>query len=726
MPVYNNNESDERVNEGKDLAQGTFNELNSGIQDIGNDFMEHYGGRTRTTGGTAEAGGAATDTAVETGAAAAEKSATSAASSATSATTTAVEASNSDTFAAVFALLLVICLIMPLLPTVLSNGTLAMNSSEETNREEKQSKLQEGLRKRQEETMMDIAEVLDTELDCGMNNDSTIEFVNKDENTGSYTIYIRSDDYELDGHEVIRACEVRVNFMQDAEEMTSNITSYTAAVDGAIAYYRNEGAIEEQEEDVDAEDGSDIFNLTISDEFVEKYKDVMSQLDEGSMFDSDEMYGLKYSEDAQKILKDLDGAQTDVGGEDAIEKLAKNAEQYFIFDTNPEHWLGYGYERDYAVEHIKKFFTEVPSAAEGDDEESGVLGRSWEELEPMIGEKIELENLVVTDEPEYPEDFEDEDGNAKTPWYVSKGQIFVPVYYSLQMYRAEDIQETVDRLEGKVACRDAEDDTLYACDAEHSLTMFFDLTNDYYKSYQEQFNNARYVFDGEVVENGNVGAVYNPESTEIEDFREILFSPILTEFENGYVPIYGIPSSGEGVLGSVFDILFGYSGDIGMGILGTFGTDRETWLYIDALIDAGIVTGAVQYNCTAYVAAWLYDHYGMRGVSLGNGKEFASNLIAHHGWKRCNTLTFVPGTVVSLGPTNKNPYGHVAVIVAVDYDRKTLVVSEGNYTANEAIQGTINTPIYTHTWSFAEWDSRVVGRGAVYAAPPDSLGPDDA
>ena len=66
------------------------------------------------------------------------------------------------------------------------------------------------------------------------------------------------------------------------------------------------------------------------------------------------------------------------------------------------------------------------------------------------------------------------------------------------------------------------------------------------------------------------------------------------------------------------------------------------------------------------------------------------------------------------------------MIVAVDYDRKTLVVSEGNYTANEAIQGTINTPIYTHTWSFAEWDSRVVGRGAVYAAPPDSLGPDDA
>ena len=78
-----------------------------------------------------------------------------------------------------------------------------------------------------------------------------------------------------------------------------------------------------------------------------------------------------------------------------------------------------------------------------------------------------------------------------------------------------------------------------------------------------------------------------------------------------------------------------------------------------------------------------------------------------------------PGAVVSLSGTKDNPFGHVLVIEAVDATANTIVVVEGNYTPNEAIRGTINTPVVRQTYTYEQWNARVYYRDPVYVGIPN-------
>ena len=69
--------------------------------------------------------------------------------------------------------------------------------------------------------------------------------------------------------------------------------------------------------------------------------------------------------------------------------------------------------------------------------------------------------------------------------------------------------------------------------------------------------------------------------------------------------------------------------------------------------------------------------------------------------------------------TKGNPNGHVLVIESVDAASNKIVVAEGNYTTNKAIQGTINTPVVRQTYTFEQWNARVFYRDPVYVGFPN-------
>jgi hypothetical protein len=108
----------------------------------------------------------------------------------------------------------------------------------------------------------------------------------------------------------------------------------------------------------------------------------------------------------------------------------------------------------------------------------------------------------------------------------------------------------------------------------------------------------------------------------------------------------------------------------------------------------------------------------MTNLSARDGAKLADSLAGTNG------ITYLagpaPGAVVSLNATKGNPNGHVLVIESVDAASNKIVVAEGNYTTNKAIQGTINTPVVRQTYTYEQWNARVYYRDPVYVGFPES------
>ena len=143
----------------------------------------------------------------------------------------------------------------------------------------------------------------------------------------------------------------------------------------------------------------------------------------------------------------------------------------------------------------------------------------------------------------------------------------------------------------------------------------------------------------------------------------------------------------------------------------------EVWRHVKTLLDTGIIHGDYPYQCTTFALAWLYDHYGMTNLYARDGSSLAASLVGNNG------MTYLagpaPGAVVSLNGTKDNSFGHVLVIEAVDAATNKIVVVEGNYTPNEAIRGTINTPVIRRIYTYEQWNARVYYRNPVYVGIPN-------
>ena len=126
-------------------------------------------------------------------------------------------------------------------------------------------------------------------------------------------------------------------------------------------------------------------------------------------------------------------------------------------------------------------------------------------------------------------------------WRGHVGTITVPMYYGLQKYRMDDLEKTVQKNVGKNFCSDPDNpdsDDLIACTYDTSKALVQSVMDDYYKTYQQVFNEVNLVQDERIIEGPDDTDGF--EHIEAADNRDKIFEPFFGPVESWNVPIYGL------------------------------------------------------------------------------------------------------------------------------------------------------------------------------------------
>ena len=214
--------------------------------------------------------------------------------------------------------------------------------------------------------------------------------------------------------------------------------------------------------------------------------------------------------------------------------------------------------------------------------------------------------------------------------------------------------------------------TLITVEANYNVEVYFDL-NDYHEEEIDKIAKSIVSPDGsdEGMENYEVirEALDKDTREKTAAYINVFQLNDIAAKVNNY---HGFGISNYMVMGSL-----GFSGVVGMGNFnyGAFATggifySQELWNHVHHITHS-LGSGAWDYNCTAFVFAWFYDHYGY-GWTHGNGNQVAGNLVAEHPDMFEYGSTPAPGAVISVNPN------HVLVCEAWDEETQTLVTSDGN------------------------------------------------
>ena len=576
----------------------------------------------------------------------------------------------------IIAAVVLILLVNFSMSTIESSGTLGMTGSDETNREAKQDILAPVYKNTKWKQRGYLVKKADEKYDCGADitdKNSILNYIKSRfthvEEEPDQLEFTTDKKLDEDNH---KGCEITFDFYPGVEDMTNNVTAYAAAVDATIAYFDG---------DYFDEDG------TLSQEYVDKIENAMKDFEKISVVEpSNDELGYKFTDEFKNLYKELDGAQTDAGGVDAIGYIAAHSKDFFVCDTETSRW-------EHHVNYVE------------------------EEREEIITKEVTHRDIIYEYDSNgnikyaYPVDTVTQEEEVHTyMWRGYQGTIIVPMYYGLEPYREDELQDTITKVTGKEFCKNEESpDTYVACDAYMAEQLVSEVLKDYYNTYQQSVYGAQIIQDDKEVNSPDDLTSLN--QLEVQDNRNQIFRPIYGDVKSWDIPVYGLENELVRLLrgDSYLDEIAAWSPG-SYDFFATYTDSAAAWAHVNALIAAGIVT-AVPYNCTAFAQAWLYDHYGWADV-YGHGGQMASNAAGKHGWTTSSTP--VAGGLVSFGASSSNKYGHIACVESVDYANGTITISEGNLGRNHA---TATTTYSLYGSGSGSWAAKVAGRTTTFSGP---------
>lgn len=118
-------------------------------------------------------------------------------------------------------------------------------------------------------------------------------------------------------------------------------------------------------------------------------------------------------------------------------------------------------------------------------------------------------------------------------------------------------------------------------------------------------------------------------------------------------------------------------------------------------------------QCTWFAWGKFYELYGYSPGFTGNGKDCAGQLVNAHSDKFYLSDTPVVGSVFSI--QDYDGYGHVGVVVGVDYENNTITIQDGNYNGKTDSFSVAQSDWGTLTYNLSEFNQK--RDGVVYANP---------
>ncbi|MDO5440327.1 MAG: CHAP domain-containing protein [Erysipelotrichaceae bacterium] len=350
---------------------------------------------------------------------------------------------------------------------------------------------------------------------------------------------------------------------------------------------------------------------------------------EDYMFEVDEHGELSLSDYGWKVYKQNANEFNDSGSDEFAQVIKENARSFFVFDEESERWdLNDFYlgTKTKLEDRCSITYTNPTTKQTTTSSVSCSSASSYQNRANYTFHKEQVEVEVPC-------------------WY---GKITIPIYYDLSSYKDDEITQTIDYVANNSNLNDFD-----------SSSFVNSLLNDYYNNYYELLRNGE------------------------DDNRNAYFQKLIDDGVIIYVPISGLSSrfiQGEP----------GYDGEIF--VYGMNGTFVQIWNTIGQLRREGTLsTYATRYNCTEFANYWFYCVYGEGFVLSGDGHSMVSNLLNSDYGKEHFYLgsSPAPGGIYSIG-SSSSKYGHVGCVDAVDYENKTITISEGNY---GGVHGTINAGI---------------------------------
>ena len=351
---------------------------------------------------------------------------------------------------------------------------------------------------------------------------------------------------------------------------------------------------------------------------------------EDYMFEVDEEGELSLSDYGWEAYNENSNEFNNSGSDEFAQVIKENSSSFFVFDEESERW------------DLNDFYLGTKTKLE----DSCSITYTNPTTKQSTTSSVSCSSASsYINRPNYT--FKKEQIEVKVPcWY---GNITIPIYYDLSSYKDDEITKTIDYV--------ANNSNLNEFDSSSFVNS---LLNDYYNNYYELLRNGE------------------------DDNRNVYFQKLIDDGVIMYVPISGLSSrfiQGEP----------GYEGEIF--VSGMNGTAIQIWNKIGQLRRNGTLsTNATRYNCTEFANYWFYCVYGEGHVLTGDGHSMVTNLLNSDYGKEHFYLgsSPAPGGIYSIG-SSSSKYGHVGCVDAVDYENKTITISEGNYGGGAS--GTINTGI---------------------------------
>ena len=108
-------------------------------------------------------------------------------------------------------------------------------------------------------------------------------------------------------------------------------------------------------------------------------------------------------------------------------------------------------------------------------------------------------------------------------------------------------------------------------------------------------------------------------------------------------------------------------------------------------------------QCTWFAWGKFYEMYGFSPGFTGNGNQCVGQLLNAHSDKFYRSDMPVPGSVFSMGLNET--YGHVGIVVDVDYDNNTITIQDGNMNGQTDSFSVAQSDWRTQTYSLSGWHS---------------------
>ena len=302
-------------------------------------------------------------------------------------------------------------------------------------------------------------------------------------------------------------CYIKLSFEPDIETMMNNMTAYVTAVNGAIDLYSDE----ETEENGEGEEGYDF-----------KFKTPEGNvITEGEVDENNNVVNSGEYTEAGKDLLEFEGEDaeaykpyTDAASDEFAKDVGAHAERYFFADRKAYRWEGmpeYNKETEtFAdIETIDYGDVEVASV----DELKAIIdlsGPMRREIRHHKGTETKYMCISTEDDPQHEASYSYvEEGACTEPNILNKndskeepynfdsnivvGEVTVSMFYTLQHYKENEINDTITKMEGKGRCAykgvaGFTEDGSETCTVDEASQVMWATITEYYNNYAGAVN----------------------------------------------------------------------------------------------------------------------------------------------------------------------------------------------------------------------------------------------